>query len=56
LEERRELPYRTMFMNIQNAIWNLLKLESFPRFRAELEERINTKLPKKDFRNLQKKR
>jgi hypothetical protein len=35
LSQKIHKPDRTIFMHIQNAIWGLLKLECYPRFRAE---------------------
>jgi len=43
---------RTLFMLVQNAIWGLLKLECYPRFRAE--EGVADKIKKSKLKILQK--
>jgi len=45
LTQKVKRPDRTIFMLIQNAIWGLLKLECFPRFRAQegLKDKIKDK-------------
>jgi hypothetical protein len=35
LSQKIKRPDRTIFMHIQNAIWGLMKLECYPRFRQE---------------------
>jgi len=53
LETKVKRPDRTIFMLVQNAIWGLLKLECFPRFKNL--EGVEDKIPKKKFKLLQKK-
>jgi len=52
LEVRMNLCDRTVFMNVQNAVWSLIKLESFPKFRAEVGKNMNHKLRPKQFKGL----
>jgi len=54
LEERKKLSDRTLFMGVQNVIWGLLKLESFPKFRAEIGKNMVDKLPKNLMKQLTK--
>jgi len=54
LEEHRKLKDRTLFMGVQNVIWGLLKLESFPKFRAETGNKMVEKLPSKLVKQLTK--
>jgi len=39
-------------MDVQNVIWGLLKLESFPKFRAETGKSMKNKVPTKTIREL----
>eukprot|EP01129_Flabellula_baltica_P001207 TRINITY_DN110_c0_g4_i4.p1 TRINITY_DN110_c0_g4~~TRINITY_DN110_c0_g4_i4.p1 ORF type:complete len:341 (-),score=69.29 TRINITY_DN110_c0_g4_i4:94-1116(-) len=50
--ERRKVIDRTTFMGVQNVIWALLRLESFPRFRAALGKNIAAKMGKKEKKRL----
>jgi len=55
LEERRRLSDRTLFMGIQNVIWGLLKLESFPKFKTDLGKNMTKDISKSYMRELKKK-
>eukprot|EP01127_Copromyxa_protea_P000883 TRINITY_DN10804_c0_g1_i1.p1 TRINITY_DN10804_c0_g1~~TRINITY_DN10804_c0_g1_i1.p1 ORF type:complete len:335 (-),score=82.83 TRINITY_DN10804_c0_g1_i1:94-1098(-) len=48
IEEKIKGPTRTTFMLIQNAIWGLLKLDCFPKFKdsGEITEKLKSKLVK----------
>jgi len=52
LAQKVKRPDRTIFMLVQNAIWGLLKLECFPRFREE--EGLQDKIKKKKEKALMK--
>jgi len=52
LGQKVKRPDRTIFMLVQNAIWGLLKLECFPRFRAQ--EGLDNKIKKKKLKALLK--
>jgi len=44
LKERMKLPDRTVFLQTQNAIWALLKMECFPKFKLELGKSMTIKI------------
>eukprot|EP01126_Amoeba_proteus_P058751 TRINITY_DN7622_c0_g2_i7.p1 TRINITY_DN7622_c0_g2~~TRINITY_DN7622_c0_g2_i7.p1 ORF type:complete len:331 (-),score=59.38 TRINITY_DN7622_c0_g2_i7:136-1128(-) len=48
LDEKIKAPTRTTFMLIQNAIWGLLKLECFPRFKEA--DGLSGKIKSKDLK------
>jgi len=52
LGQKVKRPDRTIFMLVQNAIWGLLKLECFPRFRSQ--EGLEDKIKKKNLKGLLK--
>jgi len=52
LAQKVKRPDRTIFMLVQKAIWGLLKLECFPRFRAQ--EGLSDKIKKKKLKTLMK--
>jgi hypothetical protein len=53
LSQRIKRPDRTIFMLVQNAIWGLLKLECYPRFRSEegLSDKIKPSKMKQILKN-----
>jgi len=51
LAEKIKAPTRTTFMLLQNAIWTLLKLECFPKFKKEPD--YQDKLKPKQIRQIQ---
>jgi len=52
LKVRMNLCDRTVFVNVQNAVWSLIKLESFPKFRAEIGKNMNQKPKNKALKTL----
>jgi len=52
LAEKIKAPTRTTYMLLQNAIWTLLKLESFPKFRKDVPDPTE-KLKPKQIRQMQ---
>jgi len=57
LAQKIKRPDRTIFMLVQNAIWGLLKLECYPRFRTEegLSDKIKSSKLKALIKNQQAK-
>jgi hypothetical protein len=57
LAQKIKRPDRTIFMLVQNAIWGLLKLECYPRFRTEqgLSDKIKSSKLKSLLKNEQAK-
>lgn len=46
IEEKIKAPTRTTFMLIQNAIWGLLKLDCFPKFKdgGDITDKLKSKV------------
>jgi hypothetical protein len=57
LAQKIKRPDRTIFMLVQNAIWGLLKLECYPRFRTEqgIQDKIKSSKVKALLKNEQAK-
>lgn len=53
LKRRSLVPDRTLFMSVQNAIWSLLRLESFPKFKYDVGKKL-AKKPSKVVKVLKK--